>query len=160
MGSARPPSFHFCYIADWRHLPMAYWVHVRDEADTTSACVPPAPTPHGRQGFPVLCVAFGKHELQFSSAPQLDEAIRVLAMKPLPSTRRLSLAREALAPPAPPPTNRTGRERARAIAGPNSHWLSRLPASLKTTKARERVVAGLRAVRALAVRDGAFVVPP
>ena len=162
MRAAKPPSFRFCHFADWRHAPMAYWVHVRVEGTlpgSESTYQPPAPSPHGRLGFPVLCVVFGAHELHFSSVPQLDEAIRVLAMKPLPSTRRLSAARDALEPALPART-RAQREPGPTMAGPNSHWLSRLPASLKSTKGRERAVAGLRAVRALAVRGDAFAAPP
>jgi len=46
-------------------------------------------------------------------------------MVPLPTTRRLSALRgEAL--------------------GPNSHWLSRLPASIKSPKARVRLVKVLK----------------
>jgi hypothetical protein len=78
----------------------------------------------------------------------------------LPTTRRLSLARKALESAPAPPHNRAGRERATGMAGPNSHWLSRLPASLKATKARERVVEGLRAIRGDAVRGDAFALPP
>jgi hypothetical protein len=94
--------------------------------------------------------------LAFSAPAQLDEAVRVLSMTPLPTTRRLSQARQALSPGAAA-TPRATRERARVAHGPNSHWLSRLPAALKSTKGRLRVVAALRDARAAAMRGDRFL---
>lgn len=116
------------YADDWRHAPMAYWVHVHQDGDTWSKArhyLPPAPTPVAGKGYPILFVDAGSVTLHFSSAEQLRECIRVLEMVPLPTTRRLSALRgEAL--------------------GPNSHWLSRLPASIKSPKARMRLVKVLK----------------
>ena len=146
------PRLRLEYTADWRDAPMAYWVHVEQDGKAWRASgrfEPPAPLPHGRLGYALLCVELGAHELRFSSPAQLDEMIRVLALSPLPTTRRLAHDRAARgnvpAPPAPPL---------------NSHWLSRLPVALKSAKARPRVVQARRDARALAVRGQRFEVPP
>src|SRR5262249_8649355 len=89
---------------------------------------PPAPAKVPHKGYPVLCVDAGGVVLRFSSEAQLTECIRVLSMKPLPSSLRLS------------PNRGTG-------ARPKGHWLSRLPAKIKAPKRREKVVAGLRQAR-------------
>jgi hypothetical protein len=146
------PRFRLEYIADWRDAPMAYWTHVEQDGKAWCAAErfePPAPAPRGRLGYALLRVEVGAHDLVFSSTAQLDEMIRVLTLVPLPPSRRLA-------------RDRAGRGTAAAPAAPplNSHWLSRLPTALKSAKARPRTVEALRAVRALAVRDGCLVAPP
>lgn len=85
----------------------------------------------------MLWVDLKECELQFSSPAQLEHCIQVLAAKPLPTTRQLSAKRGA-------------------SVGPNGHWLSRLPARLKSPRRRERVVETLRSVYAQSVgTDGA-----
>lgn len=83
------------------------------------------PIPH--KGYAVLCVPFGEMVLQFSSSEQLLECIRVLSLTPLPTSRQLSNRRDT-------------------SKGPNGHWLSRLPARVKSPKNREKLVATLREV--------------
>lgn len=97
---------------------MAYWVHV---PDMTGAWVPPPPVGIPRKGFPALHVEAGEHEIVFSSPAQLAHCIEVLSTRPVPTSRQLSLKRG---------TN----------AGPNGHWLSRLPAALKSPRRREELV--------------------
>lgn len=112
----------------WRHAPMAYWVHVEQDGLPWSAAghyEPPAPSPVPHKGYAVLCVPFGETVLRFSSSAQLLECIRVLSLKPLPTSRQLS------------------NQRATSY-GPNGHWLSRLPARLKSPKNRHKLVAALR----------------
>ncbi len=116
------------YIDDWRDAPMAYWVHV-PEGNVTSwrdaeAYNPPAPHRVPNKGYPVTCIEFDGIVLQFSSEAQLSDCIRVLSLKPLPTAKRLSAIRGS-------------------GAGPNGHWLSRLPAKLKSPKVRERLVRAL-----------------
>lgn len=123
--------FRFTYEKDWRSAPLAYWVHVQSPTDPT-AFEPPAPLPVPHHGFVLLRVEYGVHELVFSSPEQLAHFIEVMAKKPLPTTRSLSAARG------------TG-------AGPNGHWLSRLPAALKSPAARLLLVRHLKAVYAMAV---------
>jgi hypothetical protein len=103
---------------------MAFWVHLETppaEWRAAPAYDPPAPKSRGRSGYPFLVIAYGPHTLEFSSQAQLAHFIEVLSKTPLPTTRALSKLRGT-------------------SAGPNSHWLSRLPAALKGTK---KVVANL-----------------
>ncbi|MDM0036803.1 hypothetical protein QTI33_32035 [Variovorax sp. J22P271] len=127
-------TFHFTFESDWRTAPMAYWVHV---PDTSGAWVPPAPVAIPHRGFPALRVEAGEHELVFSSPAQVAHCIEVLSTRPLPTSRQLSLKRGT-------------------TAGPNGHWLSRLPAALKSPRRREQLVELLRAAYAASVQpDGA-----
>ena len=112
------------YAADWRTAPMAYWVHVEREGGPwrkATEFTPPAPSRHGRKAFPVLCVESSGFVFRFSSNEQLAECVRTLSRKPLPTTRQLSASRHG-------------------SAGPNSHWLSRLPGRIKSPKTRINVV--------------------
>lgn len=121
------PSFHFTYEKDWRTAPVAFWVHV-PVPGASDACDPPAPVPTPHLGYPFLHVEFDSHELQFSALVQLDHFIEVLSRKPLPTSRQLS-SRRCLP------------------VGPNGHWLSRLPAELKSPRKREKLVQALSAIR-------------
>ena len=71
-----------------------------------------------------------EYSLQFSAPAQLDHFIEVLASKPLPTSRQLS--------------SRRGLP-----VGPNGHWLSRLPARLKATRKRAKLVHALQSLRAI-----------
>lgn len=82
--------------------------------------------PH--KGYLFLHVEFEAYDLQFSSPAQLDHFIEVLASKPLPTSRQLSLRRGL-------------------PVGPNSHWLSRLPSALKAPRKREELIRALGAIR-------------
>ena len=137
--------FRFTHESDWRDAPMAYWVHVPDPTDPDSY-TPPAPVRLSSRGFVFLRVEYGPHELVFSSPEQLEHCIAVLSTKPLPTTRALSAKRG------------TG-------AGPNRHWLSRLPSELKSPAARFLLVRHLKSVYAMAVtgtraRPGKPKLPP
>ncbi len=84
-----------------------------------------------------LHVEAGVTDLQFSAPAQLDHFIEILSTKPLPTSRSLSSKRCL-------------------PVGPNAHWLSRLAASLKSSRARERLVDSLTTIRASIAtsRDG------
>ena len=127
---SKAPKFWLEYTSDWRNEPMAYWVHIpQDDTNWNKATdfIPAAPKPEGKKGFPVLCVEIADMVFRFSSRAQIKECIRVLSTKPLPSSIRLSVLRG------------TG-------VGPNSHWLSRLPASVKSPKGRQLAVQKLSLV--------------
>jgi hypothetical protein len=101
--------------------------------DAPSHFEPQAPNATPHMGFRFLRFEFDKHELVFSSPSQLEHFIAVLNTKPLPTTRQLSAKRMT-------------------SAGPNGHWLSRLPAQLKAPKTRAKLVANLRWVQSVVLQ--------
>jgi hypothetical protein len=121
------PVYHFTFEKDWRTAPLAFWVHV-PVAGSETECEPPAPAEVPHLGYQTLWIQFERYELQFSAPAQLDHFIEVLSSRPMPTSRQLS-ARRGLP------------------VGPNGHWLSRLPAELKSPRKREKLVNVLRAVR-------------
>jgi len=129
------PHFYFTFEPDWRKAPVAFWVHV-PVPGTAKECSPPSPEAIPHRGYLFLHVEVDAYDLQFSAPAQLDHFIDVMASKPLPTSQQLSLRR--------------GQP-----VGPNSHWLSRLPSSLKAPRKREKLVQLLRSVRAQVVAQGA-----
>ena len=117
-------DFHFTFEKTWYDAPLAFWVHVAIKGEA-KLYEPPAPDIVLHKGYPVLHVRYGVHDLRFSSGAQLAHCIDVLASKPLPTSRQLS-ARRGLP------------------VGPNGHWLSRLPAELKSPRTRTKLVDTLR----------------
>jgi hypothetical protein len=121
------PRYWFTYASDWRDAPMAYWTH--DD-------VPP-PVAVSHRGFPILHVDSQGFEFVFSSYAQVVECIDVLGQPRLPTTRNLSASRSG-------------------GVGPNSHWLSRLPATIKSPASRLRAAADLQRVVEARSADEAF----
>ena len=121
------PDFRFTLEPDWRVAPLAFWVHV-PVAGSRTDYEPPAPTAIQHRGFPVLHVNVAGVDLWFSSRAQLDHFIEVMETKPRPTSRQLS-------------------ERRGSTVGPNAHWLSRLPATLKSPGEQARLVGTLKSVR-------------
>lgn len=129
--------FHLTLEPDWRTAPLAFWVHV-PVAGSQTLCTPAVPEPVLHRGYIFLHVEADGVDLQFSSLAQLDHFIDVMTARPLPTSLQLS------------------RKRA-APVGPNSHWLSRLPAKLKAPRKRAKLVHGLLDVRRqLEFLDGAW----
>ena len=120
-------DFQFSYVDNWLIAPGAFWVHV-PVVGKPGTFEPPAPTEVLHKGYALLQVEFQSATLVFSSAAQIEHYIDILARKLLPTTRQLSVQR----------TNN---------AGPNGHWLSKLPSNLKTPRARSELVRTLRAAR-------------
>lgn len=123
--------YYFSFQEDWKFSHAAYWVHIPVGGDG-GQFAPPAPLPIPHKGYPFLHAQFEASTLTFSSLAQLDHYIDVLATVPLPTTRRLSELRDG-------------------GMGPNSHWLSRLPGTLKSPKKRPALVETLKEARAFAL---------
>jgi len=108
---------------------MAYWVHVQKGEEhwhNATEFNPPQPENDGDLGYPVLCVQSCGITFRFTSWEQLEVCIKTLSSKPLPSSKRLAALRGG--------------------AGPNGHWLSRLPTSVTSAKGRQQAVADLALV--------------
>lgn len=111
--------------------PMTYWVHreVDSQPDTpwrdASEFDPERQAVVPGLGYPVFKVELDGFTFEFASLAEICECIDVLGQKLLP--RSIDLSRE-----------RGGGH------GPNSHWLSRLPANVKPWRYREKAVAYLR----------------
>lgn len=179
MGS----KFQIIFTEDWRLVPGAIWVHrplavatadvsaLRQAsgagmADPTSsrhtsdAGMPdisatprwpamempgamleaPMAVPH--KGYAVLQVDLESYTLYFCSAAHLGHVISVLSMPRLPTSRQLSDA-------------------GGLATGPNQHWLSRLPAELKSPRKRPALVKELIKASAYAAEHapgGAFAI--
>jgi hypothetical protein len=107
---------------------MTFWVHreVGDgpwyEADDFDP--PRQPAVPGR-GYPVFRVEIDGFTFEFASLAEVRVCIDILGKKLLPRTLDLSRVRSPK-------------------KGPNSHWLSRLPAKVKTWRYREAAVIYLR----------------
>lgn len=110
-------------------LPMTFWVHrATDDVEVwhdSTSFDPPRQAPVPGKGYPVFNVEFDGFVFAFASLPEIRECIRVLEQKLLPRTYDLSTERET-------------------SMGPNSHWLSRLPAKTKPWKYRKGAVIYLR----------------
>lgn len=119
--------YWFTYEPNWTAAPMAFWVHV-PSATGAGEFEPPAPPIIPHRGYCWLHFEFAECELVFSSPAQLEHLVDVLSKKPLPTSRQLSAARGT-------------------SAGPNGHWLSRLPATLKSPKNRAALVRQLQALQ-------------
>jgi len=125
-------AYHFTFEEHWRS-PLAYWVHL-PVTGKPDAWEPPLPPYIPHKGYVFLHVEFETHELVFSSPAQLDHFIAVLSSKPLPTTSHLSSLRNA-------------------PVGPNGHWLSRLPASLKAPRKRAKLVQVMQTLRPEVVKE-------
>lgn len=117
--------------------PMTFWVH--READgkpwyEAEKFDPPRQAAVPGRGYPLFKVEYDGFVFEFSSKAEIRECIATLEKKLLP--RSIDLSRK-----------RGTRK------GPNSHWLSRLPADVKSWKFREGAVAYLRVALATFERE-------
>lgn len=115
--------------------PMTYWVHRQLEPgqwQRSGSFDPPLQPPVPGRGYPHFHVEYGDFTFHFASLAELRACIDVLGHKVLPTTLRLT-------------TDRAGAEGgSRFHPGPNTHWLSTLPAQVLTWRYRERAVAYMR----------------
>jgi len=108
---------------------MTFWVHrAVGEVDIWSNATefdPPRQPRVAGKGYPVFNVELDGFTFVFSSLEEIRECVNVLERKLLPRTLDLSDKRQT-------------------AKGPNSHWLSRLPAKVKPWQYRQRAAAYLR----------------
>jgi len=125
--------WNMTYHINQKKSPVSYWVHkeVREKQIPYDLCReyrPPFPLKDPLRGWPYLRVSASGFDFEFASLHELNHCINILGKKLLPTTQSLSHERGS------------GK-------GPNSHWLSRLPAKLKSWKKREKIVSVLRQVK-------------
>ena len=111
--------------------PMTHWVHTGPHGRSTRAAgqtPPPMPGPVPGRGFALLHVEYQGFTFTFASLDELDLCVDTLSRRVLPTSIRLSAEHGS-------------------GAGPNSHWLSRLPARVTSWKYREGAAAYLRKAR-------------
>lgn len=124
-------KFHVDYAETWKNSPLAYWVHRETDRKPfweAEAFDPPAPRKDLNGKYKIYHVEFDGVDLEFSSREQYQHFIEVMSCRLLP--RSLDLSRERC-----------------SSCGPNSHWLSRLPADLKKWKTRQTLVKYLLEIR-------------
>lgn len=121
-------KFWITYSDTWKDCPLAFWVHKPLEEgefyEETTEFNPEGPKKH-IQGYPVYNFELDGFVFVFSSIEQIEHFVKILSIKVLPTTRKLS-------------EQRGGK------LGPNRHWLSRLPAKTKSYKYRQKLVSFIK----------------
>ena len=124
------PKHWIEYAETWRDEPLAFWVHRQVDSPNWRDAFefdPPAPAKEPGKGFPIYLFEIDGFTFRFSSIPQIEHCVDIFSQKNLPQTRSLSESRCD-------------------NYGPNTHWLSRLPANTKSWKYREKAIKYLEKV--------------
>ncbi len=123
------PRWRIEFGENYRSSPVSFWVHQHLDHEVWTESTrfePPLPKAIVGKGFPRLIIdAFGT-ELEFASIEEVEHCRQVLSQKNMPTSRQLASQRQT-------------------SMGPNSHWLSRLPADLKSWRKREKLLPKLDA---------------
>ncbi len=112
------------YTEEYTPSPLSYWVHEHLDSDSwheASEYEPALPKAIPCKGFPVLLIEGLGVELQFSSIEEVHHFLEIISQKNMPTSLQLSQKRNT-------------------TYGPNGHWLSRLPAKLKSWNKREKLI--------------------
>lgn len=112
------------YTNEYRGSPLSFWVHINIDsyywADAT-IYEPSLPNPIAGKGYANLLINVLGVELNFSSIEEIEHFLSVIKLKNMPTTLQLT-------------NKRNGG------CGPNSHWLSRIPAKLLPWAKREKYI--------------------
>lgn len=112
------------YRPTYSETPLSFWVHRNVDHEVwryAKKFEPELPKAIPGKGYPLLIVNALGIELEFASVAEVGHFLDVFGQKNLPTTKQLSKQR----------INNYG---------PNSHWLSRLPAGIKSWSKRERMI--------------------
>jgi hypothetical protein len=112
------------YNSNYIETPLSFWVHKHLDHEVwcyAQAFEPVLPKAIPCKGFPMLIVDALGVELEFASVAEVEHFLSVISQKNMPTTQQLSRQR----------TNNYG---------PNRHWLSRLPSSIKPWSKREQII--------------------
>ena len=116
-------KYWITYSDTWKNSPLAFWVHIPlgGEFYEDSTIFNPAAPQKELEGYPIYNFELDGFIFEFSSKEQIEHFIEILTQRVMPTSRALS-------------------EKRGAEVGPNSHWLSRLPAKTKSYRYREKLV--------------------
>ncbi len=112
------------YFSEYQPSPLSFWVHRHLDNDVWSLASrfePDLPKAIPSRGYPVLFVETFETCLRFSSIEEVQHFLDVISRKNMPTSSQLT-------------KGRNGKY------GPNAHWLSRLPARLKSWRNREKLI--------------------
>lgn len=112
------------YRPRYTKTPLSFWVHRHLDHDVwhyATQFEPELPKAIPGKGYPLLVVNTLGIELEFASVPEVEHFLEVIGRKNMPTTQRLSMQRSN-------------------NYGPNRHWLSRLPSSMKSWSKREKII--------------------
>ncbi|MEM9693095.1 MAG: hypothetical protein AAGA56_11155 [Myxococcota bacterium] len=111
----------------WVPGPMSFWVHVEvvDRQSGRPSHSPPLPVARAGWGHMRFFAEYDGFVFEFASLDEVRACIAVLGQKNMPTSFRLA-------------AGRPGHE------GPNTHWLSRLPARTKRWRYRQGAVQYLK----------------
>ncbi len=112
------------YNLEYQPSPLSFWVHVGCDNEiwiNETQYEPVLPKAIFAKGFPVLVVDALGHELQFNSIQEVEHFLEVVKQKHMPTSTQLASKKIK-------------------SKGPNSHWLSRLPAKLKSWRNRQKYI--------------------
>jgi hypothetical protein len=113
--------------------PLSFWVHIDVKNSNENVWIweqastykPPLPKTVKLNCFPMLIVEALGYELKFSSIEEVEHFLEVVTQKNMPTSSKLARKRKL-------------------STGLNSHWLSRLPAKLKSWRNREKYIPIIR----------------
>lgn len=117
-------KWHIEFTEQYQPSPMSFWVHMQVNYSGwygAKQYEPALPKAIPGKGFPVLYVDVFGVELRFSSSEEVEHFLSIIGLKNMPTSLQLSRLRGP-------------------NYGPNSHWLSRLPAKLKPWRRRQRII--------------------
>ncbi len=121
--------YYVTYTAGWEPSPLGYWIHSPVRENMRGPIISyekPLPRPVLDKGYPHYHVEVDGFTFEFASLDELDACAELLSRKHLPSTYHLT---------------RDSR------SGPGSHWLSKLPGSVKSWRYREKATEYMRRAR-------------
>lgn len=112
------------YRGQYEPGPLSFWVHKHLDADSWPGATkfePDLPRAVPAKGYPVLMIDVPGVELRFSSTEEVAHFLDIISRRNMPTSMQLAAGRK------------TGN-------GPNGHWLSRLPARLKSWRKRQQMI--------------------
>lgn len=112
------------YNASYQATPLSFWVHKHLDHEVWRSAQkfePSLPKAIPCKGYPMLVIDVLSIELKFASTAEVEHFLSIIKQRNMPTTQQLSRMRTH-------------------NYGPNRHWLSRLPSTIKPWAKRARVI--------------------